>query len=132
MLLAMFSLVMFTFFIMLLLATMRIRSVVRKDVPATYYRLMSGADAPDYVTKSSRQLANLFETPLLFYVAGILIVVMDIQSIAVISIAWIYVGLRVVHAAIHLTYNHPIHRLIVFSLSVLCILFLWVAVIMFS
>ena len=131
MLMAMFSLVVFTFLIMLLVAATRFMSVARKDVPGQYYRVMSGSKLPAYVLKPTRQLANLFETPVLFYTAGVLFVILDIQSIFVISIAWVYVALRVVHAAIHLTYNHPIHRFAVFLLSVLCILTLWVVLIMY-
>ena len=126
MLLSMFALVLFTFAVMLLLTIVRFRSVAKNDVPGKYYRLMKGNRAPDYVLKPARQLSNLFETPVLFYIAGALIVIMDIQSVVAVSIAWIYVALRVVHAAIHLTYNHPIHRMVVFSFSILCILALWV------
>jgi hypothetical protein len=35
----------------------------------------------------------------------------------VLALAWIYVGLRVVHSAIHLSYNRVTHRLIPFALS---------------
>ncbi len=126
MLLAMFTLVIFTFTIMLLLAVVRFRSVAKNDVSGQYYRLMKGSRAPDYVLKPARHFSNLFETPVLFYIAGTLIVIMDIQSSVAVTIAWVYVALRVVHAVIHLTYNHPIHRMVVFAVSTLCILALWV------
>lgn len=41
-------------------------------------------------------------------------------------LAWLYVGLRIVHSAIHLSYNHVIHRLAVFALSSVVLLALWV------
>jgi hypothetical protein len=130
MLFAMFTLVLFTFFIMLLMAAMRIRSVARGDVPGTYYRLMKGHEPPEYVIKATRQFHNLLETPVLFYAAGVLFVAMDVQLPVAEIAAWSYVALRVVHACIHLTYNHPIHRLAVFALSTLCILVLWVILVL--
>jgi hypothetical protein len=39
---------------------------------------------------------------------------------------WPYVGLRVIHSIIHLTYNHMMHRLIFFALSNLVLIGLWV------
>ena len=130
MLLAMFTLVVLTFFVMFILAAVRIKSVIGKEVPGKYYRLMQGFDVPAYVTKPTRQFSNLFETPVLFYLAGILFVVMDIQSAVAIYAAWSYVGLRVIHAGIHLTYNHPLHRLAVFALSMACVFILWLILIL--
>ena len=42
-----------------------------------------------------------------------------------IALAWVYVGLRVVHSAIHLTYNNVMHRLIAFALSNAVLIALW-------
>jgi hypothetical protein len=130
MLLPMFALVVLTFLVMLIMVTVRFRSVINRDVPGQYYRLMSGHDVPDYVAKPVRQFTNLFETPVLFYVAGTLFIVLDIQSTAAVSVAWLYVLLRIIHAVIHLTYNHVVHRLAVFALSACCILVLWVILIL--
>ena len=129
MLSAMFALVVLTFLVMLLVLTARFRSVFNREVSPQYYRLMSGGRAPEYVVKPAKQLSNLFETPVLFYVAGALFVALDIQSALAVGLAWLYVALRVVHALIHLTYNNVIHRLTVFILSTLCILILWLILI---
>ena len=122
----MFALVVLTYLVMFTLAFSRLRSVARNELPAKYYRLMQGYAAPDYVLKPTRHFSNLFETPVLFYVVCILYLVTGIQPVAAMALAWVYVGLRVVHAAIHLTYNHPIHRFLVFSVSILCLLALWI------
>jgi hypothetical protein len=44
----------------------------------------------------------------------------------VFALAWAYVALRIVHSAIHLTYNKVLHRLGVFALSNVVLVALWV------
>lgn len=39
--------------------------------------------------------------------------------------AWVYVGLRVLHSLIHLTYNHVIQRMLVFAASNVVLVALW-------
>jgi hypothetical protein len=56
---------------------------------------------------------------MLFYVAVI-------PSPSAIGLAWAYVALRVLHSAVHLTYNHVIHRLVLFAASNGMLVVLWV------
>jgi hypothetical protein len=42
------------------------------------------------------------------------------------GLAWAFVALRIAHSAVHLTYNHVVHRMRVFALSVLVLLTLWI------
>lgn len=46
-------------------------------------------------------------------------------SFGAIAIAWVSVGLRVLHSVVHLSYIHVIHRLAVFSLSNVALVGLW-------
>jgi hypothetical protein len=87
---------------------------------------MSGDTPPDYVQKLGRNYANLLEMPVLFYLLGALVVALGINHQMLTSGAWLYVALRFVHSGIHITYNNSIHRLIVFVLSVLCLLAMWI------
>ena len=41
------------------------------------------------------------------------------------TLAWAYVGLRIAHSVVHLSYNHVIHRLVVFAASNLVLVILW-------
>jgi len=43
-----------------------------------------------------------------------------------VAVAWGYVALRIVHSAIHLSYNQVLHRLAVFALSNVLLGALWV------
>lgn len=67
-----------------------------------------------------------FEAPVLFYVLCLAGTMMEATGALAVLLAWAYVGLRVVHAIIHCTYNKVIHRFAVFSLSSLVLIALFV------
>ena len=121
-----FTLVFFTFVISAGVGGSRLLSVRRREINPRYYALMSGDTPPDYVQKLGRNYANLLEMPVLFYLLGALVVPLDINHPTLINGAWLYVTLRFVHSGIHITYNNSIHRLVVFVLSVLCLLAMWI------
>ncbi len=84
---------------------------------------------PTRAAVANRNLMNLLEVPVLFYVACIVLYVTGGASYLTIVIAWIYVVLRIVHSAIHLTYNRVRHRGLVFAASNVVVVVLWVTVI---
>jgi hypothetical protein len=69
---------------------------------------------------------NQFESPLLFYVVILLTLMLLIQDYILVAMAWTYVGLRYIHAFIHITYNQVMHRFAVFVFSSLVLFALWV------
>jgi len=121
----MFAMVLLTFVVLVFTAFLRVRSVMRKDVSIDYYRVMVGHDAPERVVQVGRQLSNLFEMPVLFYVAGLAYLVLGLNSSGPVFLAWLFFLARVGHAVVHVTYNHPLHRLIVFMIGNACILAMW-------
>lgn len=70
-----------------------------------------------------------FESPVLFYALCIGAMVAGLASETSLMLAWAYVAARVVHTAIHITYNKVMHRFAVFVVSsfVLIALFFVVA-----
>lgn len=125
MLYPMFAMVALTFVVLICTATLRVRSVLRKEIPIKYYRVMAGYEAPEQVIKVGRQLSNLFEMPVLFYVAGLAYLALGLQIQGPVIVAWMFVLTRIAHAIVHVTYNNPLHRLIVFMAGNLCILVMW-------
>ena len=121
-----FTLVIFTFVVSAAVGGSRLLSVRRREINPKYYALMSGDTPPDYVQKLGRNYANLLEMPVLFYLLGALVVALEINHPMLTNGAWLYVALRFVHSGIHITYNNSIHRLVVFVLSVLCLLAMWI------
>jgi len=83
-------------------------------------------EVPGAVRVVNRNLVNLLEMPVLFYVVCICFYVTGRANSGVLALAWIYVGLRVAHSIVHLTYNHVRHRFLVFATSNLVLLALWV------
>lgn len=76
-------------------------------------------------TRCADNLRNLFELPVLFYVAVLVAFVTAQGSVAVTGLAWTYVALRVAHSVIHCGYNKVMHRFAVFLASALVLFVLW-------
>ena len=120
-----FCLVILTFFMIAATGITRLISVRRRQVHPRYYVLMSGDTLPDYVQKVGRNMANLLEVPVLFYLLAVLVILFEISSQLLVDLAWLYVVLRLVHSIIHISYNNVPHRLIVFVLSVVTLMIMW-------
>ncbi len=125
----MFTMVVMTIGIGLIAFVVRIKSVTSGSVSPKAYKLMGGDGYPETVTKTTRCLNNQFEVPVLFYVGCLSYLSLEITSFVALVFAWAFVCIRVVHAYILMTYNHLMHRLVVFWLSVLMVLCLWVLLI---
>jgi len=74
---------------------------------------------------ASNNLKNLFELPVLFYVALLLSLVLMIQDALLVQLAWGFVILRIVHSLIQCSYNNVNHRFIAYAISCLCLLLMW-------
>jgi len=103
------------------------RSAVRaRRVDPVFYRAYRDSEEPEDIAVASRHLINLFETPVLFYVAGILIYVTGQTSWPLLLLAWAFVALRCLHTFVHLTSNRVRIRFRVFLISVLVLALLWI------
>jgi hypothetical protein len=83
-------------------------------------------DVPEAVRVPNRNLMNLLEMPVLFYVVCTAFYVTGRAHPGVVSLAWAYVGLRVAHSLVHLTYNRVQHRFLLFAASNIVLMVLWV------
>ena len=129
MLYPMFFMVMLTFVILLFTLRIRLTSVRRGEVSLSYYSMFQGEEIPDLVIKTSRNVANLFEVPVLFYAAGVLYVALEMSDPLPVTLAWLFVIARVIHTGIHLSYNNVMHKLIVFGLGNLPVLGMWISIV---
>ncbi|GAA3921979.1 MAPEG family protein [Litoribacillus peritrichatus] len=77
---------------------------------------------PSAVVKVSNNIANQFETPMLFYVLCLILFGLNVVSSAIIYLAWVYVVTRYVHAYVHVTSNFVPFRMKAFALGVLILL----------
>ena len=64
--------------------------------------------------------------PMLFFVVVILAILTGSADYPMTALAWVYVILRIIHAAIFTTYNKIMHRFLAYLLSNLVLLAMWV------
>jgi hypothetical protein len=104
----------------------RIRAVRAGRVRRGAFRLGESPDVPADVTVWNRNLMNLLEMPLLFYVVSIAFYVTHHVTPRVMTLAWIYLALRLLHSLVHVTSNHILVRLIAYAASNFVLLFIWI------
>jgi hypothetical protein len=75
---------------------------------------------------ASNNLKNLFEIPVLFYLAAMIAMLLMIQDDTLVWLAWGFVILRAVHSLIHCSYNRVMHRFAAYLLSCLFLMFMWI------
>ena len=80
--------------------------------------------SPAEVSNPSENLKNLFEIPVLFYgLALYLFVTKQVDSTYVIA-AWVFVGFRALHSAVHCTVNIVLLRFYLYLFSTLAVWFM--------
>ena len=125
-LLPVFALVLLTFVVLLTLGLKRFQAIRARRFDLAYYKLYRGNDEPDDIRQISRNLVNLFEMPVLFYLGTILAIMLKIELVALIYLAWIYVALRYLHSFIHCSSNKVRLRFNIYLVSVGFIISFWV------
>ena len=104
----------------------RILAVRAGRVTTDAFRLGESPEVPPDVSLPNRNLMNLLEMPVLFYVVCIAAYVTHRVTPGVTILAWVYVGLRLAHSAIHLTTNRVRGRLLAFAVSNFVLLSIWI------
>ena len=76
-------------------------------------------------TRASDNFRNLFELPVLFYVALFVAWATGQVTPVALGLAWAFVGLRVVHSLVHCTYNTVMHRFALHATGAVVLWVLW-------
>jgi hypothetical protein len=76
----------------------------------------------------SANLRNQFEWPLLFYVACLLLIQFGTTSRTALTLAWIFIGGRLLHSAMQILTSNIRLRGLVFMVNFLAVLGLWFVV----
>lgn len=125
-----FALAALTFFVLALIPFVRFRAAFAGKVVASDFKLGESTRVPAAVSQPNRNYMNLLEVPVLFYVVCLTAYISRSVDQTMLVLAWSYVGLRVIHSAIHVTYNNVFHRLAVFAASVFVLFVIWVRLFM--
>ncbi len=116
--------VLLTFVLLYWLGIARARSARRGEVRVKDVAL-SSVPWPDRLKQIANAYQNQLEVPVLFYVAALLAIVAGVVDAFVVGLAWAFVALRIVHAAIHVTHNVVIRRFQVFVAGVVVLSVMW-------
>ena len=119
------ALALLTLSVLLLVPIRRFRASFARQVTAEDFKYGESARVPPEVSIPNRNLMNLLELPVLFYVACIILYLTQGVDALALDLAWAYVALRTVHSAIHLSYNKVEHRLTVYALSNAVLTLIW-------
>jgi hypothetical protein len=120
-----FAMVGLTFVVWVRLYAVRIPEMRRRRIhPQSVATSITKAGKYEDV-RASDNFVNLFEVPVLFYVAAFTTIALGLVTSLSLGLAWTYVGLRVLHSGIQCSYNKVMHRFTVYSLSCLVLLALW-------
>ena len=83
---------------------------------------LNAKEWPDCVVKVSNNLANQFESPILFYMLAVMYFLSSNVSTVVLILMCFYVLSRYVHAYVHVTSNYVPYRFKFFLVGVLILL----------
>jgi hypothetical protein len=85
-----------------------------------------GDGAPDeWIERPARTFNNLMQAPTLFYVVALLVIVLHSVDASQVSLAWIYVASRAVHATIYIVFNYVPLRFASYAVSCIALAAMW-------
>jgi hypothetical protein len=80
--------------------------------------------SPPDVSNPSDNLKNLFEIPVIFYALVLYLYATKRVDVAYMAAAWIFVVFRVLHSAVHCTFNRVILRFYLYLIATLAVWFM--------
>lgn len=120
-----FAMVGLTFAVWLRLYVTRIGEMKRRRIHPQSIALSGQATARLEDTRAADNFRNLFELPVLFYVGLVVAAVTGLVTPVSLGLAWAFVLLRIVHSAIHCTYNKVMHRFASYLAGGVVLALLW-------
>lgn len=119
------TLVVLTFAVGIALVSYRFQLVRSGQINPGYFKLNRGGKPPARHEALHDNYNNLFQVPILYYsVIAIAIASQHIDA-TLVTLAWVFVGLRIVHTLVHVMYNNVLHRLSVFFAGVIIVGVMW-------
>jgi hypothetical protein len=99
---------------------------VAKGAASIRYYQTYGADAPpEWVERPARTFMNLLEVPVLFYVVCLLMLQTGQWDGVQVSLAWMFVGLRCLHAGVYIGLNYVPLRLATYVMGCVSLAVIW-------
>lgn len=124
------ALALWTQLVLGLIPLRRFKAAFNGQVTSADFRYGESSRVPPEVSIPNRNLMNLLELPVLFYVVCLSFYLAQKASPLALNLAWAYVALRLLHSLIHLSYNKVEHRLTVYALSNFVLTALWITLLL--
>jgi hypothetical protein len=121
-----FAMVALVAFVLNRMRSMRFAAVRSGEIGAGFFRAYEGEE-PEALRVVSRHFTNLFEMPVLFYVAVLMTYVTGQVTLILVALAWLYVALRYAHSFVHLGSNGLIQRFTVYIASAVVLFVMYAA-----
>lgn len=77
------------------------------------------------IAPSTDNFSNLFEIPVLFYTAAVVLFITGRVDELYLGLAWVFVVFRYAHSLIHILYNRVMHRFVAYFISTLALWLIW-------
>jgi hypothetical protein len=121
-----FAMVLLTAIVWWRMYTTRIGQMKRERIHPQ--KVATSAQAATLLTDSraADNFRNLFELPVLFYLALVVADRLDRIDAVSVGLAWLFVALRVAHSLIHVTYNKVMHRFFAYLSGGFALWLLWI------
>jgi hypothetical protein len=119
------ALVVLTAIVGLLMVVYRNLAVIRGAATGRYFRTFTDDTPAEWVERPIRTYMNLLELPVLFYVACLLMLTTGRFDSVQVSLAWVFVATRYVHACIYIGFNYVPLRFTAFLTGVITLAVIW-------
>ena len=119
------ALVILTAIVALMMAVYRNVAVVRRITSQRYFQTFNADPPPEWVERPARTYMNLLELPVLFYVVCLLMLTTGKFDVIQVSLAWLFVVTRYVHAFIYIAFNYVPFRFLAFLAGVITLAVMW-------
>ncbi len=114
-----------TFWVAIYMYRTRVKAVKQGQMETRYFRTYNEGTPTDEVVKTGRHFTNLFEVPVLFFVACLFAIQINIDSALFLAMAWIFVAARYAQAYVHLGKNRIGPRIKTFGLGLFTMAAMW-------
>ena len=119
------ALVVLTAIVFLITVVYRNVALIRGTASARYFRTFTADEPPEWVERPTRTYMNLLELPVLFYVVCLLMLTTGSFDSVQVSLAWVFVITRYVHAFIYIGFNDVPLRFTAFLTGVFTLAVIW-------
>ena len=124
-----FAMFLLTLGVLVVMFVRRVNALKSKTVKMNYFKTYHQNEEgfPEKMLQASRNFANLFEVPTLFYMVCLFATVLNSVDTFLVILSWSYVVFRLIHSFIHLNSNNIRLRMSLYALSwlVLILMAFW-------